>query len=144
MTGPPEGSTIEFELYETKKGEPAVCDETTLTQTLSMVDGPLVGGFYSPDKPLEVVSDTIKNTVDFDKTFYFVEVTRNADGVEISRGDCGDASETVEVRKRVAAAAVNPTGGNLLGPIVGGAGLLALMGAGALLVIRNRRKISAE
>ena len=139
----PEGGKVSFEVYEGAKGEEAVCSADTLVTTLEATTGPLEGGLYTEDAPLLVESTKFKNEVSKDSMTYFVEVTTDKDGREVSRGECGDPTETVTMK-----APVPPTGGDLAftgassAPLIyggiAGAVLLA-MGIGALIVIRRRQ-----
>lgn len=138
----PEGGSVEFEVYQTKKGMAPVCDADTLMTTLKSAEGqPLAGGLYTKDAPLAVVSEHMKNEVDYDSDVFFVEVTKDSSGREVSRGECGDVDETVAANAAVAAVAA--TGGPIAGVIAGGAAIALLAGLGALLLIRRRRSVGS-
>jgi hypothetical protein len=137
----PEGGSISFEVYQTEKGAMPVCDASTLLTTLNSSDAqPLTGGLYTEDAPLEIASEKWKNAVDYDSDVYFVEVTKDSSGREVSRGECGDPEETVAANAAVAGMA--RTDGSIVGLVAGGAGLIVLIGLGALLYVRRRNAVN--
>lgn len=140
----PEGATIEFEVYNTNIHAP-VCTEDTLKTTLASAE-PITGGLHPADKPLAAKSVTW--TVPSDVavgSLVFVEVTRDAEGREVSRGDCADGSETLGA-KGARIAAVIPSGGELNSALLCSAGGVLALGliAGATLLLIRRRKASID
>ena len=138
----PEGGSMNFEVYQSKKGAAPVCAADNLLATLPS-DAPVVGGLYTADAPLKVTSKRWKNQVDYDSDVYFVEVTTDSEGREVSRGVCGDPDETVQAN--AAAAAVARTG-NPAAPVVLIFGFLATaagFGLASVMLFRAaRRRVS--
>ena len=132
----PEGGTVEFEAYivpDSFEGELAdACVADSLAWTSPKVR--LVGGLYTAENPLRVTGEAHLFDPDVNSQLYWVEVTRDAEGREVSRGVCGDEDETLGLRGQ----RLIRTGGELPLTLALG-GLVLLTGAGVFLTVRRRR-----
>ncbi|MEZ7897648.1 MAG: hypothetical protein QMB98_02410 [Flaviflexus sp.] len=138
----PEGAYTEVELYAYEDADAPVCEAPVWTSDRIEHDGR--SGTY----------ETNRYTTDKDKelTYTMVEVTYARDGNVISRGECGDTSETLTtshippVEQPPAPPQADSRGGAsgdlaFTGANVAGFGIVGLLvaGLGALLIARTRR-----
>lgn len=133
----PEGGTIEFQAYRNQNGQDAVCTADTLEWTSPAVK--LDGGFYDEENPLEITGEAYApEASQYSTHVYWIEVTKDAEGRVVSRGECGNPDETTAVAAAVSAVAA--TGGSVAGGIAAGAGIVALLGLGGFYLVVRRRK----
>lgn len=126
----PVGATIAFEAYLADSEAP-LCTADTLAWVSEPVD--IAGGIsYPEESPLHVTGAAHVFDPAFDTTLYWVEVTYDALGREISRGECGDPLETVGLK---GAKAIG-TGGVVA---LGAAAVFFIVATGAYLSSRRRR-----
>lgn len=131
----PENGTVEFEVYVTDGAE--ICDASTLRTTLPAVTE-VTGGYYDAENPLLVESADLPHDIIDGGTLFFVEVTKDELGREVSRGDCGEPNETVKLAGQKGATAINAGAEWAIGGA--GAALLLLVGGGLLVASRRKNK----
>lgn len=86
----PDGTTTTAELYRVPTGQELTCTPDTMVWT-----SPEIGIDQSPG-----TGETDRFRTSEDGRYGFVEVTRAPDGHELSRGECGEPSETLTVHPR--------------------------------------------
>ncbi|WP_404430747.1 hypothetical protein LG299_12605 [Microbacterium lacus] len=140
----PEGATVVFEAFRGESVE-AACATTPIFTSEPVV---LTAGFYDSVAPLEVASSTFQAApLDSGTVVTWVETTRDADGRIISKGACGEPSETVLVARTAAVVAVVATGGFNMAPIViaaGGIAGLSVIALAVMLLARRRAAVREE
>jgi hypothetical protein len=100
----PEGGRHLYHVY-VWQGSTPVCDDTTLIATLESTHGTLDGGLYPDDEPLVEESEPL--TVPASArggSIGFIEHLVDEIGRTVSKGECGDATETAAVAGRPLAA----------------------------------------
>lgn len=120
----PEGTTTTFELYQWPTGSAPVCESPIWTSEPVTT---VTGRFESATHDVSNVSGTLG----------FVEVTRNVDGEVVSRGVCGESSETFVPGAKTASAKGLPVTGATVGFAVAGA--IVLIAAGGVLLVMRRK-----
>lgn len=135
----PEGGRHMYHVY-TWQGSTPVCDDTTLIATLESTRGTLDGGLYPDEDPL--VEDSEPLTVPASArggSIGFVEHLVDEIGRTVSKGECGDATETA----RVAGPPLAATGGGavpLWMPVAGGAAVVGGITAVIVGILRRRTR----
>lgn len=130
----PTGATISFEAYRGK----TITEACTAEAVWVSPEQELAEGLYR--EPLAVTGAAWETTaLSYDTTLYWVEVTRDELGREISRGECGDPNETAGLKGSMVLSA-----GSDIAPVVGGGIAVLVLAAGALLFASRRRKAGEE
>ncbi|MGW9159313.1 hypothetical protein [Microbacterium sp. NPDC055665] len=132
----PKGATVTFRAYQVPTGSDLVCTEKTLVWTSQPVA--LEEGLYKDDAQLVSSGKFTPPSKPAGMTTTFVETTNTEDGGELSKGECGEPSETLTTP---AAGNLAQTGGDLNPAWFFAGGALLAGGLAAYLrpILRRRR-----
>lgn len=131
----PKGATVTFRAYQVPTGSELVCTEKTLVWTSQPVA--LEEGLYKDDVQLASSGKFTPPSKPAGMTTTFVETTNTEDGGELSKGECGEPSETLTTP---AAGNLAQTGGDLSPAWVAAGGSLVAVGLAAYLLPTLRRR----